>query len=212
MHSRFRRYGRLGFSIVELMVTLIMASVIIAGIYSFVSKTRKTAVVQRLRADTESIAQIAFFIIGRDIRRAGSNPAGAMGYSAGAEIPIGLASSDQIQIFADLNGNGSIDSGADSEENITYQYVDDDTNPDGVKDRVRRQTPGGNGLVIENVRAFDLQYKLVGTTTWVSSTASPELIRVVRLHMIAGTGRTNPNTGSEDTKEIQMDFMLRNFR
>lgn len=210
MNSRFRRYGRLGFSIVELMVTLIMASVIIAGIYSFVSKTRKTSMVQRLRADTESITQIAFFIIGRDIRRAGSNPAGAMGYSAGAEIPIGLASSDQIQIFADLNGDGAIN--PNSDENITYQYVDDPSNPDGIKDQVHRVQQAGSEVVIENVRAFDLKYNLVGTTTWVSSTPSPELIRLVRLHMIAGTGRTNPNTGSEDTKEIQMDFMLRNFR
>jgi prepilin-type N-terminal cleavage/methylation domain-containing protein len=208
LNSRSRRYAALGFSLVELMITLILAAVIIAGIYSFMSKTRKTSMVQRMRADTESIAQIAFFIIGRDIRRAGSNPAGAMGYSAGAEIPIGLASTDQIQIFADLNGNGSLDSGTD--ENISYQYVDDPLKPDGVKDQIRRQA--GNQLVIENVRAFSLKYQLVGTTTWVTSTPSPELIRLVRLYMVAGTGRTNPNTGTEDTKEIQMDFMLRNFR
>jgi prepilin-type N-terminal cleavage/methylation domain-containing protein len=208
LNSRFRKAAVLGFSLVELMVTMVVTAVIVAGIYNFVSKTRKTSVVQRLRADTESIAQIAFFIIGRDIRRAGSNPGGAMGYSVGAEIPIGLASSDQIQIFADLNGNGVID--ASTDENISYQYLDDASKPDGVKDQIRRQA--GNQLVIENVRAFDLKYKLVGTSTWVSSTPSPELIRVVRLYMKAGTGRPNPNTGLEDTKEIRMDFMLRNFR
>lgn len=208
MNSRYRSRRAVGFSLVELMVTLVITAVIIAGIYTFVSKTRKTSVVQRLRADTESIAQIAFFIIGRDIRRAGSNPAGAMGYSVGAAIPIGLASSDQIQIFADLNGNGMLDPNTD--ENISYQYLDDETKPDGIKDQIRRQA--GNQLVIENVRAFDLKYKLVGTDVWLSSTPSPELIRVVRLYMKAGTGRTNPNTGVEDTKEIQMDFMLRNFR
>jgi hypothetical protein len=208
LNSRYRRSGLLAFSLVEMLVTLVMTSVIVAGIYTFVSKTRKTSTIQRLRADTESIAQIAFFIIGRDIRRAGSNPAGAMGYSAGAEIPIGLASTDRIQLFADLNGNGSLDAGTD--ENISYEYVDDPSKPDGVKDQIRRQA--GNQLVIENVRAFDLKYKPVGYTSWIPSTSSPELIRVVRLHMIAGTGRMNPNTGSEDTKEIQMDFMLRNFR
>jgi type II secretory pathway component PulJ len=202
------RRRELAFSLVEMMVTLVMAAVIIAGIYSFLSKTRKTSVVQRMRADTESIAQIAFFIIGRDIRRAGSNPGGAMGYSAGAEIPIGLGQSDQIQILADLNGDGTIS--ANSEENITYQYVDDNTHPDGIRDQVRRQS--ANDLLITNVRAFDLQYKLVGYTYWMPSVADPALIRLVRLHMIAGTGRTNPNTGTEDTKEIQMDFMLRNYR
>jgi prepilin-type N-terminal cleavage/methylation domain-containing protein len=209
LNSKFRsRWGRAAFSLIEMMITLIIASVIISGIYAFIAKTRKTSVIQRLRADTESITQIAFFIVGRDIRRAGSNPGGAMGYSAGAEIPIGIASNDQIQLFADLNGNGSVESG--TEENITYQYVDNPDSSDGIKDQIRRQS--GNQLVIENVRAFDLKYQLVGTTTWVSSTNSPSLIRLVRLYMKAGTGHTNPNTGLEDTKEVQMDFMLRNFR
>ncbi|MFH1262611.1 MAG: hypothetical protein V1495_04090 [Pseudomonadota bacterium] len=208
MNSRPHRIRLLAFSLIEMMITLLISTVVIAGIYSFVAKTRKTATVQRLRADTESIAQIAFFIIGRDIRRAGSNPAGAMGYSAGAVIPIGIASSDQIQIYADLNGNGSIDPVSD--ENITYQYIDNPDSPDGVKDEIRRQA--GNHLVIENVRAFDLSYQVIGHTDWITTAADPSLIRLVRLHMVAGTGRVNPNTGTEDTKEIQMDFKLRNFR
>lgn len=198
---------------IELMIVLVVSSVIVAGIYKFLNKERRVSTTQRLKADTESISQISFFIIGRDIRRAGSNPGGVLGlgngYTApGAEIPLSVAQNDFIQILADLDGNGSIQTNSD--ENITYQWVDDASNPDGVKDQIRRQS--GNQLVIENVRAFALSYQLSGNTTWIPSTASPASIRIVRMYMKVGTGRINPDSGVEDTKEIQMDYMLRNFK
>jgi prepilin-type N-terminal cleavage/methylation domain-containing protein len=203
--NRRERRGA-GFSLIELLVVLVISSLLVGGLFGFLKKERSTSTQQKLIADTESLAQIAFFIIGRDIRRAGSNPGGALGYSVGADIPVGIAAANQIQIYADLNGNGSIDAGTD--ENITYQYTDGDG--DGIADQVLRQS--GNNLVIKNVRAFDLSYQLVGTTAFVSSTNSPSLIRVIRLHMKAGTGKVNQDTGTEHVKEIQMDYMLRNFR
>lgn len=190
------------------MVALVVGALMISALYNFLGRQRRTSTMQRMKANTESLSQIAFFIIGRDIRRAGSNPAGAMGYSAGAEIPIALAQNDQIQILADLNGDGVVSTGTD--ENITYQYIDDPSSPDGVKDQIRRQS--GNALVIENIRAFDIRYQLVGGSAWLTNTSSPELIRLVRLRMMAGTGKINPDSNVEDTKEIQMDFLLRNFR
>ena len=203
-----RRNQLLAFSLTELLTVVVISGLLVTALYGFLARQRKTATIQNLKATTESLAQLAFFIIGRDIRRAGSNPAGAMGYSAGAEIPIGIAQNDQIQIFADLNGNRSID--ANTDENITYQFVDDPVSPDGVKDRIMRQS--GNNLVIENIRTFDIKYQVLGSSTWITSTAAPEMIRLVRLHMVAGTGKINPQTNLEDTKEIQMDYLLRNFR
>lgn len=190
------------------MVTLVATAFLVSALYTFLIRQRKAATTQVLISNTESMAQLAFFIIGRDIRRAGSNPVGAMGYSAGAEIPIASAGSDAIQILADLNGNGSVESNTD--ENVTYQYIDDTANPDGVKDRVMRQS--GNNLVIENVRAFNLYYQLAGSTTWVTTTNTPALIRMVRLNMKVGTGKINAQTNVEDIKEIQMDYLLRNFK
>jgi len=212
-YFRFRRNSIRAFSLIELMIVLVVSSVIVAGIYKFLNKERRSSTTQRLKADTESISQIAFFIIGRDIRRAGSNPGGILGLgnsysSPGADIPISVAQNDNIQILADLNGDGSIQSNSD--ENITYQWVDDPNNPDGVKDQIRRQS--GNQLVIENVRNFALSYQLSGNSTWIQSTANPSAIRAVRMYIKVGTGRTNPDTGVEDTKEIQMDYMLRNFK
>jgi hypothetical protein len=188
------------------MIVLVISSVLVVGLYAFLKKQRRTSTTQRLVANTESLAQIAFFIIGRDIRRGGSNPAGALNGNPATPIAFGNAGNDTIQIFADLDGDGTIE--ANTDENITYQWIDG--NADGVKDQIRRQS--GNQLVIDNIRQFDLSYKLVGTSVFVPSTNEPEKIRVVRLHLIAGTGQVNPDKGTENTKEIQMDFLLRNFR
>jgi hypothetical protein len=189
------------------MVVVVVSSMVVLGIYSYISKTRKGGVTQRLRANIESLTQISFFIIGRDIRRAGSNPAGALGYGIGTPIPLAQATQDKVEILADLDGDGTITAGTD--EQVTYEYIDDPGAPDGVKDQIRRQS--GNQLVIENVKAFELCYQLA-SGGWDCNPASTALIRTVRMRMLAGTGRLDPTSGVEDTKEIQMNILLRNFR
>jgi prepilin-type N-terminal cleavage/methylation domain-containing protein len=82
------RNSRRGFSLVELMIALVVSSVLVGSIVFIVNKTRRTGKVQRLRANIESLAQISFFIMGRDIRRAGSNPLGALGGSTAAPLPL----------------------------------------------------------------------------------------------------------------------------
>jgi len=201
-----QKYFQRGFSLTELLVVLIVASMAVAGIYSFVNKTRRSGTTQRMRANIESMTQISFFIIGRDIRRAGSNPTGIIGYGAGVPIPLSIADTNAIEIKADLNADGDTN---DDEETVKYEFIDDPDNPDGTPDQIRRQA--GNQLVIENVKAFDLRYVMASGN--VESPASdPALVRRVRLHLVAGTGRIDPNTGREDTKEVQTDIMLRNFR
>src|ERR1051326_1057426 len=203
-----------GFTLVELLVATVIAGIVIAGIYSFLAKQRRTSTRQRLRADIESLDTISFFIIGRDIRRAGSNPKGAMGYSVGVDIPLAQATFDTLEIKADLDGNGSVSGG---DEDIKYEWVDTNGAPiPGAQNQIRRQA--GNALVIENVRQFDIDYQVASggwycragrcaapynVAPWTSPPPDPSLIRKVRLHIKAGTGRINRDTGVEDMKEIQ---------
>ena len=204
-----KRTGKKGFTLTELLVVAVVASFVAVGIFTFLGKQRKFTKFQRIRADLESVAQISFFIIGRDIRRAGSNPAGALSFTAGAPIPLAQALPDKIEILADLNADGSID--PDSDEQVTYEFVDDPDNQDGVPDQIRRQA--GNDLVIENVRAFDLCYQLAsGGWECSPSVSQLALIRKVEVRLLAGTGRVDPNTGKEYTKEVKMNILLRNFR
>jgi prepilin-type N-terminal cleavage/methylation domain-containing protein len=209
MNDRFRAPRR-GFTLIELLIVLVLTSLVVGGLYSFLGKQRGQTKIQRLRADVESAAQIAFFIIGRDIRRAGSNPkgwnSGYYEYEAGQAISFESPTQDRLIIRADLNGNGNVEAGTD--ELITYEYLDDPDDADTQKDHIRRQA--GNQLVIDNVRAFDLCYWMVGGY-WDCAPPDPATIRKVRLRLVAGTGRVNPGTGKEDTKEITMIVRPRNF-
>ncbi|MCB1197758.1 MAG: prepilin-type N-terminal cleavage/methylation domain-containing protein [Bdellovibrionota bacterium] len=199
--------SRRGISLVELLVVLVVSSVLVTGIFNLLGRQRRLSKVQRLRADIESVAQITFFIIGRDIRRAGSNPAGALGYDVGAGIPLAQAEPQKLEILADLDGDGAVTSGTD--EDITYEFVDDPDSPDGVKDQIRRQS--GNQLVIENVKNFDLCYQL-NSSAWDCNPSDTALIRKVRVRLEVGTGLNDPETNEEKTKEIEMNILLRNFR
>ena len=195
-----------GFTLIELLVVLILTSILVSGIYTFLIKQRRTVSTQRLRADIESMAQISFFIIGRDIRRAGSNPLGWDTYEPGEAIAFEEATANRLIIRADLNGNGNVETNTD--ERVIYEFVDDPDDPDGVADQIRRQA--GNQLVIQNVKTFDLCYYMVGNY-WDCNPADPTVIRKIRLHLVAGTGKINPNKGIEDTKEITQIIRPRNF-
>ena len=130
----------------------------IAG-YNYFSKQERRFVSEKLSGDVKSISRIAFFIIGRDIRRAGSNPSqavpAALSGTAAAPIPLAIAQPDQIEILSDLNGDNDTD---DPDEDITYIYVD--SNGDGVKDQVRRgpDCARRKRSVIDNVTNFALSY------------------------------------------------------
>ena len=194
-----------GFSLIEIMVVLVIGSVLIGGLVMSVNRGRRTYKKQRLKANLETLTQISFFVMGRDIRRAGSNPGGAMGFDVGAPIPLAQASEDRIVILADLDGDKTITS--NTEEQITYEFIDSDS--DGIKDEIRRQS--GNELVISNVKDFALEYQMA-SGGWETNPLDPALIRKVKLYLKAGTGKFDPDTGEEDTKEVSSVIMLRNFR
>jgi len=207
-----RKKNATGFTLIEIMIVLILAGVTVSAIYTFLGKQRKQSVSQRLRADVESMSQISFFIIGRDIRRAGSDPRGILRGGTKWGIPLAEATPTRLRIQADLNANGVIDPSPPTDEDIIYEFVDDSIKPDGVPDQIKRQA--GDQLVIENVRAFQLKYQYGTTGLWVDQPPGGDLpfIKTVSMRLVAGTGRTNPNTGVEDTKEIKMNIRLRNYQ
>ncbi len=199
-----------GFTIVEILVTLVMASLILGALFSFLIKQRRTVKFQRLKANVESVSQIAFFVMGRDIRRAGSNPKGWGAFVAGEPIALEQALSNRIVIRADLDGDGDVED--DSEEKVSYEFVDSPDDDDSVPDHIKRQA--GDQLVIENVKNFRFDYFLSGSG-WDPDgdlvSGQEPLVRIVKMTLLAGTGRVNPDTGQEDTKEIVMEIRPRNF-
>ncbi|MEZ4705473.1 MAG: prepilin-type N-terminal cleavage/methylation domain-containing protein [Bdellovibrionota bacterium] len=196
-----RRFSVRGVTLIELAISLVLGSMIIGAFYTYVGKQRRISRTQQVVTSSESLTQLAFFIIGRDIRRAGSNPAGFGTYPAGQPIAFEQATQSRLIIRSDIDGDGSITSGTD--ERVIYEYVDDPDNPDGVPDQIRRDST--NEIVIENVSSFSFCYYMVGDY-WNCNPLDPTLIRTVRLSIEI----EDPNTG-EVVNELEMDFRMRNF-
>jgi len=206
---------RSGISMVEIMIVLLLIAIIGAGMFFVFNRSSRLLRTQSMVADIQTVGSIAFFLIGRDIRRAGSNPAGALGYDVGAPIPFGTAISDQIRIYADLNGDGDV---TDDEEDITYEYIDNDPDIDG-NDTIRR-TSGGNETFITNVYDFDLSYIMSNGVTCNTNNTLPDCvdaspysdIRMVILKFEVGGDQRDPGTNQIITKTFETTVALRNYQ
>ncbi len=103
-------FSKKGLSLTEVMIALVLGSLIIIAGYNYFKHTEKRLKVERIKARVQNAPQLAFFLIGRDIRGAGSNPAQAypqmMSGKAAAPIPLTIAQPYKISIKSDLNADG----------------------------------------------------------------------------------------------------------
>ena len=202
----------MGFSLTEILVALVLGSLISVAAYNYFKKQERKFVVEKLSGDVQSISRIAFFLIARDIRRAGSNPAqavsSALSGQAAAPIPLPVAEPELIQIQADLNGDGDV---LDTDEDITYQFLDSPDDDDAVKDHIKRDPSVGNQIVIDNVQNFHLSY-ILASGSEVEYPSPTSLIRKVRIQLTVNAGRNNPETGEPITQTYETVVKLRNFQ
>ena len=63
-----------GFSLLELMVAMAIASVLMAGIYTFYHNQLKTHITQQEMVDMQQDARAAMYMMTREIRMAGYDP------------------------------------------------------------------------------------------------------------------------------------------
>jgi prepilin-type N-terminal cleavage/methylation domain-containing protein len=204
---RFAKFVLRGFSITELMVVLVLASVVIAGVMRTYTIMNRGYTRVRLVVDTQSAGNIGFFLIGRDVRKAGSNPSGALGFTAGAPIPFGVATATKLQIYSDDNGDGDV---LDEDEDVTYQYVDNDAALTG-NDTITRTSSTGAVTFVTNVYNFALSYILVDDTETSAPTNLLE-IRMVRVKLTVGSTQRDPQTGLIIKRNYETLLGLRNFQ
>ena len=93
-----------GFSLAELLVVMLITGFMLSGLISFFVRQQRVLKGQRLVADMQSLGFIGFFIIGRDIRSAGSNPTGMPTMNV---FPV--ATDHEIRMVSDLNGDGVLE-------------------------------------------------------------------------------------------------------
>jgi len=136
-----------GFTLIELMISLAVASIVTAGIYGFYHVQQKSAVTQQLVVEMQQNIRATMSLMKREIRMAGYDPWAVNGIdddsngvrdeddpgeTAGSGIKT--AARHSIEFDWDMDGDGTIDT-TDAGEGITYSFeASDDTDSDGIAD------------------------------------------------------------------------------
>ena len=145
-----------GFTLVEIMVTLAIMAVVMAGVYLTFYSQQKSYTVQEQVAEMQQNLRGAMYLMSKEIKMAGCNPTGQ------AQAGIVTAAADSISFTMDLWGkstddppNGSI---SNPNENITYALAD--ISGDQAMEIIRTDNNSGLGpqVVAENIDSLNFVY------------------------------------------------------
>ena len=156
-----------GFTMVELMVALAMATFFIAVTFTMVDFSSQSYRAQERVVDVQQDMRAALNFIARDIRMAGYDP------MRGSGAAIVAADGASLRFTADLNRSNTVDEAA--EEQVTYAY----NAANQTLDRILYQGTGSETApvtLIENVSAFAFAYQDADDANTAGATA-----RVVRI-------------------------------
>ena len=169
------RAGEQGFTLIELLIAIVPGTMILAAMFTFLIESRHYYAVQEQITEMVQSTRATMDMLTREIQMAGYNPARI--------IFDGITyNSSQIQIQADLNGNGKT---TDSHENIIYAY-------DAGNRRIVRNTGGGRQPFAEHVQAFAFDYlDANGNATTTSAN-----IRQMRITVTVRTSKPDPLYGA----------------
>jgi len=165
------RYKESGFTLAELLIALAITGIVLsAAVNTFIAQRRAYALQEHVTAMTQG-TRAAMEMVTREIRMAGYNPAGT-NFDGITYDPT------QVQIRADLNGNGDT---ADAHETIVYAY-----NP--ATQQLLRETDGSSQPIADHIQAFAFDY-VDGAGTSTTTTAH---IRQIRITITARTATPDP--------------------
>lgn len=194
-----------GFTLIELMITMLVFSVIIAAVYATHISQQRTYQVQGQVTEIQQNIRAALYFMTSDIRMAGYDPTDS------ANFGITIALAGRLQFTVDTDDDGTLD--ADETFDIGFSTViDADGNgiPDTVSagvpvaDRLGKQSGGAGGYqaLAENIQAVEFLYlNAAGVQTAVLAN-----IRSVQVTILARAGRTDPkfnNTMTYTTPSLQ---------
>jgi type IV pilus assembly protein PilW len=182
-----------GFTLMELLVAMAISLVVLAGVAgTFTAQTRQNNAEEQI-AQMQQNARGALDLMVREIQMAGYKPNG--GTVTGVTY-----SASQLEIQADMDGNGSINTASGSDEDIVYAY-------DSVTLQITRKlgSSGTAQLLADNVTEFTFSYlDANGSATTTSSS-----VRKVSISITARTAKPDPsfpNNGGYRTYQLSADI------
>jgi type IV pilus assembly protein PilW len=183
-----------GFTLVELIVAMAIAGIVIGAIYSTYKSQQDSYVAQEQVAEMQQNLRAALYVIGRDIRMAGFNPAGIKdlaGFEQSLPDGDGLEATDSTGMAFTID---------DDEDRAISNTLSANTNPEQIAyrfDSNRLQKfmyDAANGwrweTAAENIDAVNFVY-LDGNGNPIDPTTVTNLplIRSVQISLVAKTGR-----------------------
>lgn len=194
-----------GFTLVEVMITLLISGIISLAVYSQYRVQQHTYTVQDQVGQMQQNIRAALQMMVTSIRQAGCDPTGR----AGAGIVV--ASPNQFQFTADLAGSGGTPNDGDGDlndtnEDITFGFgpaFDADGNgiADGGVAGADWSVPANMGMnvgagftsISENFDAIEFNYILAnGTGTTAPNASEVGLIRSVQISLLGRASFADP--------------------
>ena len=205
-----KKHMQKGFTLVELMITLLISMIVVGSIYTAFISQQHTYIVQDQVAEMQQNIRAALMMITREIRMAGYDPKGTANAGITTALPGQISFTMDINSDGDTNDSGeTIDYGftpSTSSPNVNWDVArdgipDKDNDGDGVIDAMSlgRQIGGAGGYqpLAENIQAIEFYYTLAdGTQT--TSPSNPDQIRAVTISILARAG--NPDRDFNNTK------------
>jgi type IV pilus assembly protein PilW len=169
---------RRGFTLVELMVVIAIASIMLAAMYGLFISLSRSYTTQEVRADVQQDVRSALNMMIRDIRMAGLDPQ--------LKGIFGITKSDPSEIIftMDNDKDGVLDS--NNFENIAYKW-------DTIKEELQQSLDGGTYQpVISNVKDLQFTYKYEpGCTLPCSYSDIREVGVKLKVRLLVGADRAD---------------------
>ena len=188
-----------GFTLMELLVSMSIGMVVLAALAkTFTVQSRQNTAEEQV-AQMQGNARAALDLMVREIQMAKYNPAGTAFSSA-----YGVTySASQLEVKADMNGDGTISTSSGSVENIIYAR-------DAVNNYITRKlgSTGTAEIVADNITAFTFAYYDANGNA-VTSSANSGNIRKVTINITARTAKPDPSYTSNSgyrTYQISVDI------
>ena len=192
-YSRPHLGNTAGFTLVELMVTLVISGFIVAAIYSAYVTQQRVYLAQEQVAEMQQNLRAAADILTREIRMAGYDPTGK------ADAAITTLNPGQFSFSFDGNEDGDT---ADTGEIIDIGFsgaAGNDADRDGIPDTLTAGVPialplcrqvngGGYQDIAENFQAIEFHYLDAAG----DPTTDPAAVRTVQFSLLARAGQADP--------------------
>jgi type IV pilus assembly protein PilW len=187
-----------GFTLMELLVSMSIGMVVLAALAkTFTVQSRQNTAEEQV-AQMQGNARAALDLMVREIQMAKYNPAGTAFSSA-----YGVTySASQLEVKADMDGNGTISTSSGSVEDIIDAR-------DAANNYITRKLGSGTAeIVADNITAFTFAYYDANGSA-VTSSGNSGNIRKVTINITARTAKPDPSYTSNSgyrTYQISADI------